>query len=241
MGTNNKEYIKLYREKNKEKIKEQMKLYNEKNREKISEYLSEYSKSYREKNKEKLKEFTKTYYEKNKEKIKEQVKLYNEKNKEKLKEKQKLYREKNKEKIQEKQKLYRERNKEKIQSYHRNYVKEHKKNDSLYKLKFNTKVLINNIIKNRGFIKKNKTHEIIGCSYEDFKKYLESKFEPWMSWDNYGLYNGIGNYGWDLDHIIPISSAITENDVIKLNHYTNLQPLCSFINRNVKKNKFIEI
>ena len=76
---------------------------------------------------------------------------------------------------------------------------------------------------------------------EDFKKYLESKFEPWMSWDNYGLYNGIGNYGWDLDHIIPISSAITENDVIKLNHYTNLQPLCSFINRNVKKNKFIEI
>ena len=143
--------------------------------------------------------------------------------------------------FQEKQKLYRERNKEKIQSYHRNYVKERKKNDSLYKLKFNTKVLINNIIKNRGFIKKNKTHEIIGCSYEDFKKYLESKFEPWMSWDNYGLYNGIGNYGWDLDHIIPISSAITENDVIKLNHYTNLQPLCSFINRNVKKNKFIEI
>jgi len=229
MGTNSKEYIKLYREKNKEKIKEQVKLYNEKNKDKIKEYNDKYIQLYREKNKEKIKELTQTYYEKNKEKIKEQVKLYNEKNKDKIKERQKLYREKNKEKIKERQKLYREKNKEKIQKRISNYIKERKKNDSLFKLKHNTKILINNIIKNRGFIKKNKTHEIIGCSYEDFKKHIESKFESWMSWDNYGKYNGTEKYGWDIDHIIPISSAITENDIIKLNHYTNLQPLCSFI------------
>ena len=57
-----------------------------------------------------------------------------------------------------------------------------------------------------------------------------------MSWDNHGLYNGQQCYGWDIDHIIPVSSANTEEDVIRLNHYTNLQPLCSHINRDIKKN-----
>jgi 5-methylcytosine-specific restriction endonuclease McrA len=56
-----------------------------------------------------------------------------------------------------------------------------------------------------------------------------------MSWSNYGLYNGTLNHGWDLDHVIPISSAFTEDEVLKLNHFTNLQPLCSKINRDVKK------
>jgi len=45
------------------------------------------------------------------------------------------------------------------------------------------------------------------------------------------------NSGWDIDHIIPISSAESEDDIIKLNHYTNLQPLCSYINRVVKRDK----
>ena len=56
-----------------------------------------------------------------------------------------------------------------------------------------------------------------------------------MTWENRGLYNGEFNYGWDIDHIIPLSSAETEEDIIKLNHYTNLQPLCSKINRDIKK------
>ena len=59
-----------------------------------------------------------------------------------------------------------------------------------------------------------------------------------MNWENKGLYNGDLNYGWDIDHIIPISSAFTEVEILKLNHYTNLQPLCSKINRDIKKNKF---
>ena len=54
---------------------------------------------------------------------------------------------------------------------------------------------------------------------------------------NYFNTNTIGelNHGWDIDHIIPVSTAKTEEDIIKLNHYTNLQPLCSYINRYVKK------
>ena len=56
-----------------------------------------------------------------------------------------------------------------------------------------------------------------------------------MSWDNYGLYNGELNYGWDIDHIIPLASATTEKELLKLNHFTNLQPLCSKINRDIKR------
>jgi hypothetical protein len=86
--------------------------------------------------------------------------------------------------------------------------------------------------------KKSKSIEILGCSFEEFKLYLESKFEPWMTWENKGLYNGELNYGWDIDHIIPISSATTEEEIIKLNHYTNLQPLCSKVNRDIKKDNY---
>jgi hypothetical protein len=57
-----------------------------------------------------------------------------------------------------------------------------------------------------------------------------------MNWDNHGLYNGTERYGWDIDHRTPLDTAVTEEDVIRLNHYTNLQPLCSKVNRHIKRN-----
>lgn len=56
-----------------------------------------------------------------------------------------------------------------------------------------------------------------------------------MTWENYGKYNGELEYGWDIDHIIPLSSAKNEDDLLRLNHYTNLQPLCSKVNRDIKR------
>jgi hypothetical protein len=116
-----------------------------------------------------------------------------------------------------------------------------KLSDPLYNIKVGVTSLIKNSIKNRykytSYRKNSKTIDILGCSYDDFKYYIESKFESWMNWENKGKYNGEFNYGWDLDHIIPISSAKTEEDVIRLNHYTNFQPLCSKVNRDIKRNK----
>jgi hypothetical protein len=59
-----------------------------------------------------------------------------------------------------------------------------------------------------------------------------------MNWENRGLFNGKLKYGWDIDHIIPLASAKNEEDLIKLSHYTNLQPLCGYTNRYIKKDKF---
>ena len=64
-----------------------------------------------------------------------------------------------------------------------------------------------------------RTLELVGCDYEFLIKYIENKFTEGMSWDNYGY------YGWHIDHIIPVSSVKTEEDIYKLYHYTNLQPL----------------
>ena len=83
----------------------------------------------------------------------------------------------------------------------------------------------------------NKSIEYLGCDINFLKEWLEYQFDNKMNWDNYGLYNGEFNYGWDIDHIIPLSTTITVEDVIRLNHYTNLQPLCSKINRYVKRDK----
>lgn len=60
-----------------------------------------------------------------------------------------------------------------------------------------------------------------------------------MTWENRGLYNGELNYGWDIDHIIPLSSGKTEEEILRLSNFINLQPLCSKINRDIKKGKKI--
>ena len=132
---------------------------------------------------------------------------------------------------------YRLENKDKINSRYRLYKKIRKENDILYKCSIMVSNIINNSLRSKGIKKHSRSIDFIGLSKEDFKKYLESKFEPWMTWENYGLYNGELNHGWDIDHIIPISSAKTEEEVYKLNYYTNLQPLCSYTNRYIKKDK----
>lgn len=107
--------------------------------------------------------------------------------------------------------------------------------DPLYKLRIAYSRRINKCIK-RFNIKNIKFLENLGCSLDYFKSHIESKFEFWMNWNNYGKYNGELNYGWDIDHIIPISKANTLVEFNYLCNYKNLQPLCSKINRDIKKN-----
>ncbi len=61
----------------------------------------------------------------------------------------------------------------------------------------------------------------LGCTTEELRKYLESKWQPGMSWDNRGL------FGWHIDHIIPLCKFDLSDpeQFKKACHYTNLQPL----------------
>jgi hypothetical protein len=126
--------------------------------------------------------------------------------------------------------------KPKTKEYNAQYQRDRKANDPLYKLSANLRNRITETFNYKGIRKPKKTEDILGCTIEEFMVYLESKFEPWMTWDNRGGQTVKGpNESWDIDHIIPISTAQTEEELIKLNHYTNLQPLCSYHNRFIKR------
>ena len=204
---------------------------------KNEEDKKEYMRKYYLKNKKCLKEKHKKYYESNRDYLLEKQKEYIIENSDSIKEYMKNYSVKNKEKKSEYNKNYWEENKDKLYVNQKDYIKFKLYNDTLYKLKWNIKTLIKYSFRSKSIKKSSKTEDILGCSFDEFKLYLESKFEDWMTWENRGLYNGDFKYGWDIDHIIPISSAKTEEDIIKLNHYTNLQPLCSHVNRNIKRNR----
>jgi len=130
-------------------------------------------------------------------------------------------------------------NKDKIKEIRNRYKKKKYNSDPLFKIKENVRNLIRASLNSIGKKKNTKTELILGCSFDEFKTYIESLWQPWMNWDNKGNpKDGIyePNKTWDIDHIIPSSNAITEDDVYKLNHYTNYQPLCSYYNRFIKRN-----
>jgi len=170
---------------------------------------------------------------------------YKRKNKDKIKEQNKQYRLLKKEtfklsdEAKEKLRLYAKQYRKNNPNKHKEYVKNRSKNDVKFRLTTNIRNLIRNSIYRQRINKNTKTENILGCSYDEFKKHIESQFESWMSWNNYGNpKDGIfePNKTWDIDHIVPISSGMTEEEIIRLNHYTNLKPLCSYYNRWVKRN-----
>jgi len=230
-------YNKEYRLKNKEALKLYQKQYNEDNSESQKQYKldnKDRQKKYEEKhlslNKEEKKKYFKEYYGERKEKYIE----YRNERKDEKKKYDILYREENGDKKKEYNKL----NKESKNNYAKSYHKTKYKENSLFKLKKIIRSLIYQSIKNQNYTKKSKTFHILGCTFEEFKLYIESLFESWMTWDNQGNpKDGIFeiNKNWDIDHKIPLSSAKTEEELLKLNHFSNLQPLCSYNNRFVKR------
>jgi len=73
----------------------------------------------------------------------------------------------------------------------------------------------------KGLSKGKKTLELLSCSVLELKTHLEAKFQPSMTWDNYGF------YGWHIDHIKPLSAFDLSNpeQLKKACHHSNLQPL----------------
>jgi hypothetical protein len=120
--------------------------------------------------------------------------------------------------------------------YYRDYQKNRREKDPLYKLKSTLMSTVGTRLRQSTFKKHKRTEEILGCTIEFLKEYITSQFEPWMSWDNWGGQSVIEqNVSWDMDHIIPLSSAQSEEELLNLLHYTNLQPLCSYVNRFIKR------
>ena len=137
----------------------------------------------------------------------------------------KAYYKDNKDKAKAYQKDYREANKDKRKAYERDYARERRKTDPLFKLKAYIRTRNSQAFSRKGYKKTSKTQELLGTDYEITKKHIEKQFTKGMCWDNYG--------DWHIDHITPLASANTEEELKKLCHYTNLQPLWAL--DNIKK------
>ena len=174
--------------------------------------------------KERQKAYQKAYNKVNKDKISSKQKAYREVNKER----QKAYREDNKDTIKAYKKAYNEVNKDKINSYFNN----RRKTDIQFKLSHNLRVRLISAIK--GNYKVGSAVKDLGCSVEELKSYIESKFQPGMSWDNWN------KDGWHIDHIKPLASfdLTDRNQLLEACHYTNLQPLWATDNI-IKRDKLI--
>lgn len=113
-------------------------------------------------------------------------------------------------------------NRDKMTVYWREYRKKEYASDPMYSLKKRIRNLIGLSITNRGYTKKSKTYSILGCDFDQFMNHIEQGFIDGMNWDNRDQ--------WHIDHIVPLATAQSEEDVIRLNHYTNLRPLWAIDN-----------
>lgn len=148
-------------------------------------------------------------------------KKYRERNKERILE----WREYNKDRKRKYDREYYEDNKIKKKDYFYEYNKKRISNDPLYKLKINIRTLIRNSLRNNGYKKGSKTNNILGCSYPELLNHLNN--------NEYGfVYSEVD---LDIDHIVPLSKATSEEEIIKLNHYSNLQLLPADYNRHIKR------
>jgi len=190
------------------------------------EEQKEYQKQWYQDNKEEQKAYRKQYYLDNKERILEESKQYNLDNKEKKNAYSKQYYLDNKERLLEESKQWRLDNKEKKNAYSKQYQNERYHSDPLFKFKDNCRSRTSTAFKQKSWRKNGGTEKLLGCDWKTAMNHIESQFvgkNKWMNWDNHGE--------WEIDHIIPLASANTKEEMNPLFNYKNLQPLLAEDNR----------
>ena len=152
-------------------------------------------------------------------------KKWRKENPEEYKKQTKKYYESTKGEQSKKKKVWIENNREKYNSY---WTKR-KSMEPEFKLLSEMRSRLWLYLKKGSLTKKNKTFDIVGCSPLQLREYIEKQFVNGMNWEN--------RSSWHIDHIIPLSSANNEEELYKLFHYTNLQPL--WAEDNLKKSNKI--
>lgn len=104
------------------------------------------------------------------------------------------------------------------------YKRNKRQSDPMFKLRSNVGTSIANALSAGGYKKTSNTASILGCTFKEFYIHIEQQFVPGMSWAN--------RNNWHIDHIVPLSFAENEQELLALNHYTNLRPLWSIENQN---------
>lgn len=233
-----KAYAKEYVEKNSATIKARRKGYYDAHADQARAYSRQYNKEhqeeirvkrsiYRKEHADEFRERDKKYAEEHKEQIAERYKKWAKENAERLAEYNKQYRKENAEQLKAKRQEYDKKNRKRITEYYLNK----RASDPLFKLSTQARSLIRISLKKRGYSKDTSTYQILGCDYETLWEHLK---QTWR--DNYGTeWNG---EPYHIDHVIPLATAKTKQEVIDLCYYKNLQLLKP--EHNLQKNKYAD-
>lgn len=145
-------------------------------------------------------------------------------------EKQKLYVHKHKDKILERGRKYDQTRSKcpKRRAWISSWTKNKRKSDASFDTSVKLRVRIANALKKKNSYKSESTESLLGCKWEFFINWIESKFKDGMSWGNRNL--------WHIDHIRPCCSfdLSDANQQKECFHYSNLQPL--WAKENLSKN-----
>lgn len=142
------------------------------------------------------------WYELNRERRSQTIKMWGDKNKTRRSDSGKQHYQANKTQIHERMKLYR---------------RTRRTVDFVYAALMLARRTIQGSLRRKGFTKRSKTADLLGCDWATFELHLSSKFADGMSWAN--------RSEWHIDHVTPLATAQNIEDVERLCHYTNLQPL----------------
>lgn len=166
-----------------------------------------------------INQYYREYNKRNREIRAAQFKVYREKNLNAIKAKQAIYNKNTRDKKSAYNKEYRRRTLVARRAYATNYEKNRKAADVNYKLARLLRDRVRKALKHN--LKSGSAVQSLGCSIDEFRSYLEAKFQSGMGWENHGL------HGWHLDHIRPLSSFnLTDRaQFMQACHYSNLQPL----------------
>lgn len=158
----------------------------------------------------------------------EKDKAYRESRLRELKEKKRQKYLLNRESILAKCREYRERNSEAVKIRQRDFQKRNKtvrnrntkarlERDPVFAMAVRVRIRLCQAIKAKGYTKRSANTKLLGCSWAEFSAHIEKQFTKGMNWENRHL--------WHLDHIIPLSSASNIEDLERLCHFSNIQPL----------------
>lgn len=186
---------------------EQRKKYYEENREEILKKQSTYEKEHRAEITARRREYHRAYNQKHREERNAYNRGWRKINKDRLK--QRRY---------EEGVRYRAKHKNEIRKKKQSYENKRRLSDPMFKLKSQVRIMIRDSFRRKGLKKSDSTEKILDCSLIAFQEYLLQTWE-----ERYGTaWNGEDCH---IDHIVPLATAKTEEDIIRLCHYTNLQLL----------------
>ncbi|MFA5195601.1 MAG: hypothetical protein WC401_07365 [Bacteroidales bacterium] len=185
----------------------------------------EISRQWRAENPKKVKEDIRRWRAKNPGKTRESCHQWYIKNAGRVRERKRQWRAENAEKIRESKRRWRAENPEKIREIRR---REHKKHRSTPEGKLRTTISNAMCASLKGSKAGRHWKDLVGYTIDQLKKHLEKRFQPGMSWENYGK--------WHLDHRVPQSVFNFETpediDFKRCWALKNLQPMWAKENKS---------